>query len=160
VLPTLISWLRRGADTVGALLFLVTFTGLIIQVFYRYILNSPVAWSEEFTMIAYMWAVFWAAAFMVRERDHVSFDIIYDAVSPRIRRLLAIGSLTVLVIAFLLLLAPTWDYLEFLTRKKTSVLRIPRVWVFGVFMAFLIAFTAQSAWRLRGLLGRRWHDHI
>jgi TRAP-type C4-dicarboxylate transport system permease small subunit len=117
VLPTLISWLRRGADTVGALLFLVTFTGLIIQVFYRYILNSPVAWSEEFTMIAYMWAVFWAAAFMVRERDHVSFDIVYDAVSPRIRRLLAIGSLTVLVIAFLLLLAPTWDYLEFLTRK-------------------------------------------
>jgi TRAP-type C4-dicarboxylate transport system permease small subunit len=150
VLPTLLGWLRRGADTVGALLFLVTFTGLIIQVFYRYILNSPVAWSEEFTMIAYMWAVFWAAAFMVRERDHVSFDIVYDAVSPRIRRLLAIGSLTVLVIAFLLLLAPTWDYLEFLTRKKTSVLRIPRVWVFGVFMAFLIAFTAQSAWRLRG----------
>jgi TRAP-type C4-dicarboxylate transport system permease small subunit len=157
---TLVTWLKRGADTVGVLFFLATFAGLILQVFYRYVLNSPVAWSEEYTMIAYMWTVFWAAAFMVRERDHVSFDIVYDVASPRGRRLLAASSLTVLVVAFLILIPPTWDYLEFLTRRKTSVLRIPRVWVFGVFMLFLLAFTAQSGWRLRGLLGRRWHDYI
>jgi TRAP-type C4-dicarboxylate transport system permease small subunit len=36
-------WLRRGADTVGVLLFQATFAGLNLQVFFRYVLNSPVA---------------------------------------------------------------------------------------------------------------------
>ena len=152
--------LRKGADAVGVLFFLATFAGLILQVFFRYVLNSPVAWSEEYTMIAYMWTVFWSAAFMVRQRDHVSFDIVYDSASPETRRVLALVSLAILVIGFVILLSPTWDYLEFLTRRKTSVLRIPKIWVFGVYMLFLIAFTAQSGWRLRGLLGGRWYAYI
>lgn len=157
---TSLKWLRKGVDLVGVLFFLATFTGIILQVFFRYVLNAPVAWSEEYTMIAYMWTVFWAAAFMVRERDHVSFDIVYDIAPPALRRLMAILGLTILVAAFLIVLAPTWDYLEFLTRRRTSVLRIPKVWVFGVYFAFLVAFAAQSGWRLRGLLGRRWPDYI
>jgi TRAP-type C4-dicarboxylate transport system permease small subunit len=111
-------------------------------------------------MIAYMWAVFWAAAFMVREREHVSFDIVYDFAYPPMRRKMAILSMVFLIVAFVILIPPTWDYLEFLTRRKTSVLRIPKVWVFGIFMAFLVAFAAQGGWRLRGLLGRRWDEYI
>ena len=155
-----IKLLRKGADTVGVLFFTATFCGLILQVFFRYVLNSPVAWSEEYTMIAYIWTVFWSAAFMVRERDHVSFDVVYDFVSPKTRRVMTIVSLAIMVVAFILLLAPTWDYMEFLMRKKTSVLRIPKVYVFGVFMLFLVAFAAQGGWRLRGLLSRRWVAYI
>ena len=102
---SLATWLRKGADAVGVLFFLATFAGLILQVFFRYVLNSPVAWSEEYTMIAYMWTVFWSAAFMVREREHVSFDIVYDFVSPPTRRVLAIVALAILIVGFLLLLA-------------------------------------------------------
>lgn len=156
----LVTNLRKGADTVGVLLFIATFSGLILQVFYRYVMNSPVAWSEEYTMIAYMWTVFWAAAFMVSEKEHVSFDIVYESVPPRVRRAMAIFSLVVLVVAFALLLLPTLDYLEFLTRRKTSVLRIPKIWVFGVFLFFLIGFAAQGGWRLRGLLSSRWNDYL
>ncbi len=159
-MPGLAKQLKKGADLVGVLLFLATFAGIILQVFFRYVLDSPVAWSEEYTMIAYMWTVFWAAAFMVKEQEHVSFDIVYDSVSARTRRWLAAVALVFLIVAFVLLLAPTWDYLEFLTRRRTSVLRIPRVWVFGVFFIFLIAFAAQGGWRLRGLLGRRWPDYV
>jgi TRAP-type C4-dicarboxylate transport system permease small subunit len=97
---------------------------------------------------------------MVRERDHVSFDIVYDFVSPKTRRVMTIVSLALMVAAFILLLAPTWDYMEFLMRKKTSVLRIPKIYVFGVFMLFLVAFAAQGGWRLRGLLSRRWTSYI
>ncbi|MEM8587229.1 MAG: TRAP transporter small permease subunit [Pseudomonadota bacterium] len=159
-MPGLAKQLKKGADLVGVLLFLATFAGIILQVFFRYVLDSPVAWSEEYTMIAYMWTVFWAAAFMVKEQDHVSFDIVYDSVSAQTRRWLAAISLVFLIAAFVLLLAPTLDYLEFLTRRRTSVLRIPRVWVFAVFFVFLIAFAAQGGWRLRGLLSRRWPDYI
>lgn len=156
----LVKPLKKGAELIGVLLFLATFTGILLQVFFRYVLDSPVAWSEEYTMIAYMWTVFWAASFMVAEREHVSFDIVYDSASPHARRLMAIAALVILVVAFVLLMPPTWDYLEFLTRRRTSVLRIPRVWVFGVFLVFLVAFAAQGGWRLRGLLGKGWRDYI
>jgi TRAP-type C4-dicarboxylate transport system permease small subunit len=149
-----------GVDAVGVLLFLATFAGIILQVFFRYVLDSPVAWSEEYTMIAYMWAVFWSAAFMVKEQSHVSFDIVYDAVSPQARRLLAITAMVFLVTAFVILMPAVLDYLEFLTRRRTSVLRIPKIWVFGVFFLFLVAFAAQGGWRLRGLIGKGWRDYI
>lgn len=151
---------RKGVDAVGVLLFLATFAGIILQVFFRYVMDSPVAWSEEYTMIAYMWAVFWSAAFMVREQEHVSFDIVYDISKPQTRRLLAIVSMVFLVTAFIILMPAVWDYLEFLTRRRTSVLRIPKIWVFGVFFVFLVAFAAQGGWRLRGLAGKGWRDYI
>lgn len=153
-------WLKRGADTVGVLLFLTAFAQFILQVFFRYVLNQPLAWTEEGTLIAFIWTVFWSAAFMVPIREHVTFDVVYEAVSDRLRRRFSIGTMILLVVAFVLLIPHTLDYLQFLTRKKTSVLHVPMHWVYGCYLLFLVAFTAQAAWRLRRLLGRHWKDEL
>jgi TRAP-type C4-dicarboxylate transport system permease small subunit len=154
------TWLKRGADTVGVLLFLAAFAGFIVQIFWRYVLNDPLAWTEEFVMICFIWTVFWAAAFMVPIREHVSFDVVYDIVTPQTRRGFTMVTLAAIVVSFTWLVPYTWDYLDFLTRKKSPVLRIRMHWVYGCYILFVAAFAIQSAWRLAELFRPRWRDQI
>ena len=54
------------------------FATFIIQIFARYVLNSPVGWSEEVIITTWLWTVLWGAAFILRESEEIRFDIIYS----------------------------------------------------------------------------------
>jgi TRAP-type C4-dicarboxylate transport system permease small subunit len=152
--------LKRAADIVGAVLFLLTFAGFLIQIFARYVLNHPLGWSEEYTMIVFIWTVFWAAAFMVPERNHVSFDVVYELAAPQGRRVLTIISMLCLVVAFVILLPAAFDYIAFMARKKSPVMLLPMSYVYGSYLLFVASFIVQGLWRLRGLFGRDWRKSI
>ncbi|SMC99980.1 TRAP transporter small permease [Rhizobium sp. RU36D] len=160
MMPAWLRTLKGGADTVGVLLFVVAFSGFIVQIFFRYVLGSPALWTEEVTMIAFVWTVFWAAAFMVNIREHVTFDVLYEVVSPETKRLMAIFSMVVLVIGFALLIPATWDYLTFVLRKKSPVLRIQMTWIYGCYLLFVVNFTIQALWRLWKLFSANWRAHV
>lgn len=156
-------WLGRlkgVVDGIGALFFLAMFSGFIIQVFYRYVLNHPLAWTEEFTLIMSLWTVFWATAFMVPIRDHVSLDIVYLACPPPVQRVLAIAATAAVIGAFLCALPGIWDYVAFMGRKKSAVMRWPMHLVFGCYILFVLGYVAQSLWRLRGLISKAWRDYL
>lgn len=159
-MPRSLQVLKQAADLVGVLLFVVAFSGFVIQIFYRYVLNDPQVWTEEMTMIAFVWTVFWGAAFMVHIREHVTFDVVYDIVTPETRRIMAIFSMVVLIIGFGLLVPATWDYLEFLMRKKSPVLRLPMAWIYCCYLLFIVNFTIQALWRLWKLFSADWRDHV
>lgn len=156
----LAAWAKRAADFVGALLFLMTFAGFVVQVFFRYVMDAPLAWSEEYTMIAFIWTVFWAAAFMTPLKAHVTFDVVYEIAPPQGRRVLAVFAMLCLVAAFVVLLPAAWDYIGFMARKKSPVLLVPMNLVYGCYMLFVVGFIGQGAWRLWRLLGRNWRDAI
>lgn len=157
---TVAATLRWVADAIGAALFLTAFGGFVIQVFWRYVLNDPLRWTEEVVMIAFIWTVFWAAAVMVPIRGHVSFDIVYEAVRPRTRRTFQIISMVAIIVAFAMLVPPLFDYLDFLQRKKSAVLRLQMHWIYGCYALFVIGFLIQAAYRLALLLSRRWETAI
>lgn len=159
-MPTWLRILKEGADLVGVLLFTTAFLGFIVQIFFRYVVNRPILWTEEVTMIAFVWTVFWAAAFMVNLREHVSFDVVYEIMTPQVKRIMAIFSMVVLIGTFLLLIPATFDYLEFLLRRRSPVLRIPMTWIYGCYMLFLVNFTIQAAVRLWRLFTPEWGKQI
>lgn len=159
-MPTWLRLLKEGADLVGVLLFTTAFLGFIVQIFFRYVVNRPILWTEEVTMIAFVWTVFWAAAFMVNIREHVAFDVVYEVMTPRVKRIMAIFSMVVLIATFLLLIPATWDYLEFLLRKRSPVLRISMTWIYGCYLLFVVNFTIQAAVRLWRLFTPDWGKQI
>jgi TRAP-type C4-dicarboxylate transport system permease small subunit len=159
-MPPWLRYLKEGADLIGVLLFTIAFLGFILQVFFRYVMNSPILWTEEVTMIAFVWTVFWAAAFMVNIREHVTFDVVYEVVPPQIKRVMAIFAMVMLIIAFVLLIPATWDYLAFLLRKRSPVLRLPMTWIYGCYLLFVVNFTIQAAWRLWRLFTPDWAKQI
>ncbi len=151
---------KRIADWIGIVLFLCCFFTFVLQIFYRYVLNAPLLWTQEFVMIMFVWTVFWAAAFTVPIRAHVSFDVVYDVVSERTQRIFTIISMIAIIAAFLLLVPYTWEYLEFIARRKSSVLRVPMNLVYCCYMLFLLGFSIKAIWRMARLFGPHWREEI
>ena len=152
--------LKWGAELIGNLWFLVMFGAFIIQVFTRYVLNHPLGWTTEMCLIAYLWFAFWAGGLMVRERDQVRFDLIYQNVPPRVRRVLAIAVALILGVVFAIALPANIDYVHFMANDSTWVMEIPFDYVFSVFVVFMVAFIVRMLWRAYRLTRSDWKDLI
>ena len=152
--------LRRGAELVGAALFAAMFGTFLLQIVMRYVVRQPLGWTIEFCMIAFIWIVFWSAAFTLNEREHVSFGLLYQEVRPRARRVLAILSAAILAIALLAALPATYDYTAFMSRHGTPILDWPFHLVFGVFLVFVAAVALRQLLRLGRLLRPGWERHL
>jgi TRAP-type C4-dicarboxylate transport system permease small subunit len=152
--------LRKAADVVGVAIFATMFGAFLLQVFARYVLNRPLGWTEELSLVTYVWGLFWASAVMVPEREHVAFDLLYRALPAGGRRLcLALGAL---VIGGLFAAAgpAIVDYVRFMARERTWVLGIRFDLVFACFVLFVAAVVGRAAARLIRLAGPRWRDEV
>ena len=152
--------LRRGAELAAAALFAAMFGAFVIQVVTRYVLRSPAGWTLEFATLAYVWVVFFAAAFLLRDREHIAFDMLYHAARPARRRLLAIAQSLVLMATFLIALPGTVDYVSFMSRERTWILQIPFSLAFACFVLFMVMVILRSGLRIWRLLGRDWPDEL
>jgi len=128
--------LKRWADLVGAGLFAVLFLALVLQVVRRFVFGAPAAWTEELAAIAFIWVIFWGAAFMLPLEAHAAVDLFVPRFGPFARRALYALGLAALAIGFLWALPGTADYLSFMLRERTPVLGWPLGIVYSVFLAF------------------------
>lgn len=65
---------------------LVAMTVIIsAQVFYRYVLNDSIIWSEPAAVILMGWFIFLGAAVGIREGYHLSFDVLLYILPTRVK---------------------------------------------------------------------------
>jgi TRAP-type C4-dicarboxylate transport system permease small subunit len=152
-------WLRTGADAVGVALFSTLFCVFMVQIVARFVFDRPLPWTDEAAVMLYVWVILWAAAFVVPEREHVMFDLMWSAAGPRTRRAMRlVGHVMVGGLAAWALPA-TWDYVSFMRREGTPVLGVPFMAVFMPFVMLLAALVVRSAWGVwRALRGEDLHD--
>jgi TRAP-type C4-dicarboxylate transport system permease small subunit len=73
---------------------------LILSVFFRYILNSPIVWSDEIVRYSLVWMTFAGAALATRDDKHILVDVI-DTILPEKGRKISDGFVDLVVIAFM-----------------------------------------------------------
>ena len=122
------------------LIFFVT----VIQVFFRYVLNSPLSWTEEFVRYTHAWMIFIGAALSTKDGTHIKLDYFMDKFPKKIQKIIDFLMDSGIIIVCLILI-----YAELLLAKSqltflTAALRIPMAYVtfsiaFGSF--FIIVFT-------------------
>jgi len=139
-------WLRRAAHGLGGLLFLCLFAVFLIQITARFGFNRPLPWTDELAVILYLWVILWASAFMVSEREQVVFDLVWNSVGQRARRVMRIvGHLMIGGLAAVAIPA-SWDYVRFMAREGSPVLGVSFQWVFMPFVLLLASLVARSVW--------------
>src|SRR6476620_2186077 len=92
----------------------VMFGAFILQIVFRYLFNFPIGWTSELTVICWLWMVLWGAAFVVTEAEEIRFDLIYGAVGPRPRRIMAIVTALALLALYGMSLPAVVDYVTFM----------------------------------------------
>jgi TRAP-type C4-dicarboxylate transport system permease small subunit len=153
---SLASWLSRRAENVAAAMLAVMFAAFIIQIFFRYVVNFPIGWTQELSVILWLWLVLWGAAFVVREREEIRFDIVYGAVGPRARRVMCIVTAAALVALYAISLPAVVDYVAFMKVERTAYLKIRFDLLYSIYIAFAVAAIVRYLWlgwqALRGVV--------
>jgi TRAP-type C4-dicarboxylate transport system permease small subunit len=152
--------LRQIADWVASAMFAAVFVIFNYKIFTRYFEHDEAVWADEVLVILFIWIIFWAQAFVVRDRDQISFDIVVRLLPAQGKRLAALLRHLLIGGVFLWALPGSLGYIRFLWREHTPVLNLPLDWVYSCFGVFLIAVVVRSLLGARQLLGARWRDHI
>ena len=143
---------KQAADIVGGLLYSALFLVFVVQISARFGFNQPLAWTDELAVVLYIWVILWAAAFMVPEREHVVFDLVYQMVSPRIQRLMRIAGHLMIGGLSAWALPASWDYIHFMAREGTPVLNLPFMGVFLPFALLLVSLIVRGLWQITALV--------
>ena len=122
------------------------FLAFIVQIVFRYLLNFPIGWTTELSIITWLWLILWGAAFVVREGDEIRFDIVYGSVGPNARRIMAAIAATALVAIYVLSLPAVADYVAFMKVEETAYLDIRFDWLFSIYLVFAAASIVRYLW--------------
>ena len=82
MLQRLSSVLRRCTETAIMVLMAFLVVVVVLSVIFRYILISPLTWSEEVGRYVMIWVGFLAASIAMREGLHVGVDFVVQWVRP------------------------------------------------------------------------------
>ena len=140
------AWLHARAENILAAMLAVMFSVFILQIVFRYILNLPIGWTHEISVIMWLWMVLFGTAFVVRDSEEIRFDIVYSAVSERWRRgMVAISAIT-LIFFFAISLPAVIDYITFMKVEKTAYLKIRFDWLYSIYAIFAVAAIVRQFW--------------
>jgi TRAP-type C4-dicarboxylate transport system permease small subunit len=140
------TWLRRRAENISVIMLVTMFGALLAQVTFRYLVNMPMGWTDELSLIMWTWLVLWGAAFIVRESDEIRFDLILASVPSPVRRGMTLVTAAAVVILFAMSLPAVVDYITFMRVQRTAYFHIRFDWLFSIYVAFAVAAIVRYVW--------------
>ena len=106
-------------------------TLVLLQVFFRYVLNESLFWAEELVRFSLVWSVLLGSALVARDRAHIRIDAFESVLSPNARRIHGLV-LDLLMIAFSIILAIAgWQFVERTLMQSSPSLGVPMWAVYG-----------------------------
>lgn len=175
MLNVLMKRLSRVAEAIAATALAAIFIVFLLQIFTRYsgklsqwmpVENlslwmseiEPLRWTVYLISLLWVWLIFLGCSFVVRERDHVAFDILYQAAPPRLRKIMTILGAIILIAVMLISLPATWDAImanRLMDLKKLQTLRMPITgdkiaikWLFFPYLVLMAAIIIRSCSRI------------
>lgn len=113
----------------GAIAVLVLVLLTAVAVGARYILGAPIAWTEEVSGLLMIWIVMIGAIACEANRQHLTIDLLEQALPGRARRALMIV-VTLASVALLVFMAwQAWALAQSTAFKKTQILGVSWFWL-------------------------------
>jgi len=133
-----LSWVEKLAwivERIAAVPCMIAIGGMtvivILGVIFRYVLGSPLGWTEEAARYLMIWAASLAVSMGIMKGEHVGINLMVNAFPPKIRRWMAI-SVHLAILAFLWVLTQRGYLMAINGRNQFSPL-------LGVTMAWSLA---------------------
>lgn len=121
-------WLARIALWISAAALTLMTALITAQVFYRYVLNDSISWTEPASVMLMGWFIFLGAAVGIREGYHLSFDVVLYFL-PNSIKLWLYSISDIVIIGF----ASGMIYYGSLLAEKTMHNKLPSLGISGAF---------------------------
>jgi TRAP-type C4-dicarboxylate transport system permease small subunit len=123
---TLTGGLRASLQAVSVALLASYFVLVLLQVFFRYVLNESLFWAEEVVRGALLWGIMVTTPLVAAARGHIRIEALEVVLPPAGRRAVNWAA-NVLTLAFTLTLL--WAGIQFIDRtwmQQSPVLDVPK----------------------------------
>ena len=149
--------LRKAFDNliegICAILMVALAVVVFIQVFNRFILQTPLAWSEDLAMLLYQWVVFVGAALGVKRMRHFGIELVVRQFPEHWRhRIELVTPLAMLVVA-VVMIVQGYNILTLNIHRIYSTMNLSYTWAFlpiplgGVLIIAYLVQVEVHRWR-------------
>lgn len=142
-LQPILRWLNRAERFVLIGLLAALVAVITLQVFSRFVLKLPVAWSEEISRFLFIWFCWVGASYATHEYLHIRITAQFLVLPPVLRAMIVrLGD--IVWIAFnLFALYASWMFLESIVQYPylAMITEISMFWIFMPVAVFLAIFT-------------------
>ena len=116
-----------------------------LQVLFRYVLNSPLAWTEELARYTFIWMTFIAGFVAAVRGEHVAITMLQDKFKGYARATIVFIANTITSVFFMLVGYYSVSQWEKLSMQTSPVLKIPMSYVY---LGIIIGSVCMAIWYL------------
>lgn len=143
---------------IGAVLFIVIMLLLTVQVVSRYAFGFSITWTEELSVLLFVFMTYLGISSAVTYRKHLRIDALLDAVPFRVKRVLLIASDLIFIGFNVYILFPFYNIIEGLGASKSPMLGIPKALSYAFLPIMLIVSTFKIIADIRRLAHEKEKD--
>lgn len=100
----------------------------IAQVFMRYVMHSPLRWSEELARYLMAWVAFLAAGLGIREGVHIGLEVLIRSLSQRARQVVSVVAKLLIVVFLVIIVKEGVVLCRALAFQRSPAMRISMFW--------------------------------
>ena len=115
-------------EYIGGSLFVVIFAILVLQVFFRQVIRTPLVWSEELARLIFVYVAMLGISIGIRKQQHIFIDFLFTRFSPVVQKVIFTISQ---IIIFACIICMGW-FGKYLVAKK---------WIFEI-----VTLNISSGW--------------
>lgn len=136
-----------------ALLMVVLTVTVFIQVFNRFVLQTPLAWSEDLAMLLYQWVVFVGAALGVKRLRHFGIELVVRQFPERLRHRVELLTPLMMLIVAVVMIAQGYTLVKINFNRTFATMDLSYIWAFlpiplgGVLIVIYLIQLEIRRWR-------------
>ena len=129
---------------------------VFLQVFNRFVLKAPLAWSEDLAMLLFQWIVFLGAALGVRRLRHFGIDLVVKKLPARMHRTIALLVPLIVGIVALTMITEGLHLLTFNRARIYATMDLSYFWAYlpipvsGCLMILYLVLQEIQRWKEPG----------
>jgi TRAP-type C4-dicarboxylate transport system permease small subunit len=101
-----------------------------LQVFNRFVLKTPLAWSEDLAMLLFQWVVFLGAALGVKRLRHFGIELVVRKFPERMRHWVELATPAVMAVVALVMIVQGWTLVGFNRNRTFPTMDLTYTWAF------------------------------
>lgn len=106
------------------------FVAVILQVFFRYFLNSPLVWTEPYARYMYLWVVYIGISFGVRNNRHIRVTFLYSRFPRLLQKTVYVLVNLAFIVLVLMQIGPALIMIRGYMRIQAPGLPIRMGWIY------------------------------
>lgn len=128
---------------ISAVLFIVIMLLLFLQVISRYVFGHSFTWTEELSILLFVWMTYLGVSSAVTYRKNLRIDALLDVVPFPVKKVLLIVSDVIFIVFNLYLIVPFVELIGSIGSSKTPILGIPKAITYWLIPVILVVTSVK-----------------